>query len=72
MWTALALQAGRHDPVSGLRHLREGPVTASPRSGLLSWKVRGRGRGAAGRAGDWAGGWGRRQDLLYLPSALSL
>lgn len=35
---------------------------------LPCWKVRGRGRGAAGRAGDGAGGWGRRQDLLYLPS----
>lgn len=40
-----------------------------PRAVLRGWKVRGRGGEAAGRAGDGAGGWGRRQDLLYLPSS---
>lgn len=51
MWTALALQAGRHDPVSGLRHPREGPVTAAPR--IRAVELEGAGEGQ--RSG-WAGG----------------
>lgn len=72
MWTVLALQAGRQDPVSGLRHPRGTDDRGPPTMAVELEGAGGRGRGAAGRAGDGAGCWGRRQDLLYLPSALTL
>lgn len=69
----LSPRAGRHDPASGFRQRVEGRVISAPRPRVVELEGAGEGqRSAAGRAGDGAGGWGRRQDLMYLPSALSL